>query len=159
RGFSLHGGSRQQFTWRYPNMASHLKNPPERPMPNLEEYAEKHTEEHIASPEEMVIARGEPPHNASLTAVAAEALATGLYPMEKEEEVPGEDDRLRAGDPDAWALENLYVGEEMPGGSTPLPDQNNVDEAARLAGNDAGSADALRSTEEILERRDQHRWA
>src|SRR5437870_1834226 len=98
-------------------MANYSKNSPAQPMPNLEEYAEKHIEEHIASPEEMVIAHGEPPHNASLTAVAAEALASGLYPVKKDEEVPGQDDILRAGDPDASALENLYSGEEMPGGS------------------------------------------
>jgi hypothetical protein len=35
---------------------------------------------------------------------------------------------MRAGDPDDDGLANEYVGEDIPGGSTPTPDQNEVDE-------------------------------
>ncbi len=86
---------------------------------NVEDYAEKYTEEHASSPEDYVTARGEPPHDLSLTEVAAQALRTGLYPTRKMEEVPGEDDLLRVGDPDVDPLDNLYSGESQPSGSAP----------------------------------------
>lgn len=133
-------------------------SPADQPIRDPELYAEKHTQEHIASPEEEVLAGPEPPHNASLTAVAAEALRTGVYPDREEEEVPGEDDALRAGDPDVDPLQNLYSGEQMPGGSTPTPDQGNVEDAGRAAGIVEVDAGALVTPEQLSLRRDRNRW-
>jgi hypothetical protein len=127
-------------------------------VPNPEQYAERYTEEHAASAEELALAEGEVPHDSSLTAVAAEALRSGLYPEAEADEVPGEDELLRAGDPDVDPLENLYSGEEMPGGSMPTPDQNDVEDAGRAAGITEVDNGALRTAEELVERRDSHRW-
>ena len=41
---------------------------------------------------------------------------------------------MRVGDPDDDSLANEYVGEDLPGGSTPTPDQSNVDEIGRAYG-------------------------
>jgi hypothetical protein len=90
--------------------------------------------------------------------VAARVFQTGLPQKLPEAEIPGEDDLLRAGDPDADPLENLYSGEEQPGGSLPTPDQNGVDEAGRAAGLSDQDAGELRSAEELIERRNGHRW-
>ena len=124
---------------------------------NVEDYAEKYTEEHASSPEDYVTARGEPPHDLSLTEVAAQALRTGLYPTRKMEEVPGEDDLLRVGDPDVDPLDNLYSGESQPSGSAPTPDQNNVDDIGRAAGLLEEDTGALRTADELLTRRDRRR--
>jgi hypothetical protein len=133
-------------------------SPADQPIRDPEQYAEKYTQEHIASPEDEVLAGGEPPHNESLTSVAAEALRTGVYPEREDEEVPGEDDALRAGDPDVDPLQNLYSGEQMPGGSTPTPDQGNVEDAGRAAGITEVDSGSLVSAEELSLRRDQKRW-
>ena len=140
-------------------MASPLpKSSTERQIRNPLEYAERHLEEHAASPEDIVTSDEEPPHNASLTAVATEALRTGLFPLPEDPEVPGQDDILRAGDVDVDPLSNLYSGDEMPGGSMPTPDQSNVEDAGRAAGLSAEDNGELRSAEEIAERRDERRW-
>lgn len=125
---------------------------------NPEDYAERLTPERGASPEDYALSSGEPPHNTSLTEVAAEAMRTGLFPEHRDEQVPGQDDVLRAGDPDSDPLENLYSGEELPTGSMPTPDQGGVDEAGRLSGVSDEDTGALRSAEELLERRDGRRW-
>lgn len=138
--------------------AKFVVKPAERPSSNVERYAEKYGDAHIASPEELLSARGEPPHDASLTAYAAEALRTGLYPQREIEEVPGQDELLRAGDPDSDPLENLYSGEELPGGSATSPDQSDVDAMSRLAGMGGADRGELRAAEEIAEHRDLHRW-
>ena len=132
--------------------------PPVEAVANPEDYAEALTTEHAASPEDYALAGGEPPHNASLTEVAAEALRTGIYPAAPEEEVPGQDAILRAGDPDTDPLENLYSGEELPTGSTPTPDQGGVDDVGRLSGVSDEDTGALRTAEELLDRRDARRW-
>jgi hypothetical protein len=49
------------------------------------------------------------------------------------------------------------VGEETPGGSTPTPDQNGVDEIGRAYGLQEEDSGALRSAAEVLGRRDRHR--
>jgi hypothetical protein len=124
-------------------------------------YAETHVEERAASPEDYVTTEAdeEPPHNTTLTGVAAEAARSGLYPEpDRPEEVPGEDKLLRAGDPDVDPLRNLYSGEELPGGSTSTPDQGNVDDMGRAYGLTDQDTGALRSAEELAERRDAHRW-
>ena len=102
----------------------------------------------------------EQPHLPSPTAIAAEALRTGIVPLvpaRRRDEIPREDERLRAGDPDDSGLANEYVGEEVPGGSAPTPDQNDVDEIGRAYGLQDEDGASLRSSEEVLARRDRHR--
>jgi hypothetical protein len=100
-------------------------------------------------------------HAASPTAVAAEALRTGVLPRGPRyapEEIPHEDDTMRVGDPDDDPLANTYVGEDTPGGSTPTPDQNEVDAIGRAYGlQEEDSGGDLRSAGEVLTRRDRHR--
>jgi hypothetical protein len=93
----------------------------------------------------------------SPTAVAAEALRTGMLPAtgRRREAIPG-DGAMRVGDPDDSLLANEYVGEETPGGSSPTPDQNDVDEIGRAYGLQEEDNGALRSAAEVLQRRD--RW-
>ena len=95
------------------------------------------------------------------TAVAAEAHRTGVVPFvagERPEEIPGEAERIRVGDPDDRAIDNEYVGDETPGGSSPTPDQNSVDEIGSAYGlQEEDAAGPLRSASEILQRRDRHR--
>ncbi|PYQ00154.1 MAG: hypothetical protein DMF83_28845 [Acidobacteria bacterium] len=97
----------------------------------------------------------------SPTAVAAEALRTGVSPMETNDrlaKIPGEDETIRVGDPDDDPLANEYVGEETPGGSTPTPDQSGIDDIGRAYGLQEEDSGALRSGGEILSRRDRHRF-
>jgi hypothetical protein len=91
--------------------------------------------------------------------VAAEALRSGLRPpgLRRRDAVPGDAETLRVGDPDDDALANEYVGEDTPGGSTPTPDQQDVDEIGRAYGLQEEDTGALRSSAEILKRRDRHR--
>ena len=93
------------------------------------------------------------------TAVAADALRTGLPPASSRRRVaiPGKDEALLVGDPDDDSLANEYVGEDTPGGSSPTPDQNNVDEIGRAYGLQDEDTGSLRSAEEVLGRRDRHR--
>lgn len=131
------------------------------PVADPDHLAEEVVSEHGASPEDYAImSEGEePPHDETLTGIAVETLRTGVYPERAEEQVPGEDELLRAGDPDVDPLDNLYSGEEVPGASTPTPDQNNIDEVGRFAGlSEEDGPDGLRSAAEILERRDARRW-
>jgi hypothetical protein len=98
-------------------------------------------------------------HDASGTAVAAEALRTGLPPLALRRRVviPREDETIRVGDPDDDSLANEYVGDETPGGSTPTPDQANVDEIGRAYGLQEDDTGALRTSAEVLARRDRRR--
>ena len=97
------------------------------------------------------------------TAVAAEALATGVVPLESvhrhpdDMEIPGEDDLLRVGDPDSSVTDNAFVGDETPGGDMSTPDQNQVDDIGRAMGVQEEDSGALRTSAEILDARDQHR--
>ena len=97
----------------------------------------------------------------SATAVAAEALRTGVVPHfagERNEEIPGEGERIRMGDPDDRAIDNEYVGDETPGGSSPTPDQNSVDDIGTAYGlQEEDGTGPLHSAAEILQRRDRHR--
>jgi len=103
----------------------------------------------------------EPPHVATPTALAAEALRTGVLPIRslpREPEVAApEAERMQAGDPDVSPLANEYSGEEVPGGSQPTPDQNQVDEIGRAYGLQEKDGANLRSSAEILEERDRRR--
>jgi hypothetical protein len=91
--------------------------------------------------------------------VVAEALRTGVLPdfLRRREAIPHEGDMIRAGDPDDDSLANEYVGEDLPGGSTPTPDQSNVDDIGRLYGLQDEDSGSLRTSTEVLTRRDRHR--
>jgi hypothetical protein len=97
------------------------------------------------------------------TAVAAEALATGVVPLESQHrhsddsEIPGQDELLRVGDPDGRVTDNAFVGDETPTGDMPSPDQNQVDDLGRAMGVQEEDSGALRTSSEILDRRDRHR--
>jgi len=100
------------------------------------------------------------PHLPSATAVAAEAMRTGVIPLlagRKRDEIPHESGTIRVGDPDDRSLANEYVGEETPGGTMSTPDQNSVDEIGRAYGLQEEDTGALRSGAEVLGRRDRHR--
>ena len=98
-------------------------------------------------------------HLRSATAVAAEALLTGILPVtaRRRTEIPREDETIRVGDPDDRSLANEYVGDETPGGSSPTPDQGNVDDIGRAYGLQEEDSGALRSGAEVLARRDRRR--
>jgi uncharacterized protein DUF6335 len=99
-------------------------------------------------------------HVSSGTAVAADALRTGLPPASSRRRVaiPREDETIRVGDPDDDSLANEYVGDETPGGSSSTPDQSNVDDIGRAYGLQDEDTGALRSGAEVLGRRDRHRF-
>ncbi len=98
-------------------------------------------------------------HVPSATAVAAEALRTGVLPngFRRRVAIPHEDETIRVGDPDDDSLANEYVGEELPGGSTPTPDQSCVDEIGRAYGLQDEDNGVLRTSAEVLGRRDRRR--
>ena len=99
-------------------------------------------------------------HQASGTAVAAEALRTGILPQTSarpRNEIPHEGETIRVGDPDDRTLANEYVGEETPGGTASTPDQNSVDDIGRAYGLQEEDSGVLRSAAEVLSRRDRHR--
>ncbi len=108
-------------------------------------------------PDDMADATGEPPHRDSITGVIAEALQTGIVPDRGDELIPGEDDVLRAGDPDADVLNNEFSGEELPGGSMPTPDQNNVDEIGDVYGVPEHNGE-LQLGDDLIAPRDRDRW-
>ncbi len=103
-----------------------------------------------------------PPVEESLrspTAVAAEALRTGVVaPVRsgRRDEIATEEAML-VGDPDDSSFDNEYVGDELPGGDSPTPDQNGVDDIGRAYGLQEEDSGVLRSAEEVLARRDRHR--
>ena len=98
-------------------------------------------------------------HVRSGTAIAADALRTGLLPESSRRQAANSRaaETLLVGDPDDDSQANEYVGEDTPGGSTPTPDQNNVDEIGRAYGLQDEDTGALRSAAEVLTRRDRHR--
>jgi len=98
-------------------------------------------------------------HLDSATAVAAEALRTGVLPggFRRREAIPHEGEKIRVGDPDDDSLANEYVGEDVPGGSTPTPDQSNVDDIGRAYGLQDEDNGSLRTSREVLARRDRRR--
>lgn len=103
---------------------------------------------------------GLPRHWPSGTAVAAEAIRTGVLPLTavpRPRALPHEDELMLVGDPDDDSLANEYVGEEMPGGNNPTPDQSAVDEIGRAYGLQDEDSGALRSAAEVLDRRDRRR--
>ena len=92
--------------------------------------------------------------------MAAEAIRTGVLPhvaARNRSETPREDEALRVGDPDDRSFDNEYVGDEVPGGDAPTPDQNSVDDIGRAYGLQEEDSGALRSGAEVLARRDRRR--
>jgi len=100
-------------------------------------------------------------HTPSPTAIAAEALRTGVAPRpgapRRPVEIPRDGDTLLVGDPDDSALNNAYVGEETPGGTSPTPDQDRVDDIGRAYGVQEADSGTLKPSAEILDARDRHR--
>jgi hypothetical protein len=99
-------------------------------------------------------------HLSSGTAVAAEAMRSGVLPQgaRHSDRIPHEDETIRVGDPDDDSLANEYVGEDVPGGSTPTPDQSNVDEIGRAYGLQDEDSGTLRTSSEVLAGRDRRRF-
>ena len=96
---------------------------------------------------------GPPPREATIIRTDAE--------RREEEELAGRPEtspRLTAGDVDAdWQRAHLD-GEEAPGGSVSTPDQNRVDEIGEALGVPRGQDEEVRTSAEILDERDRHRW-
>ncbi len=61
------------------------------------------------------------------------------------------------GDPDAMTEQAKVVGEEAVGGTTPTPDQDNVDDIAASAGINTKAEHPVKVRHE-MERRDEHRF-
>ena len=66
--------------------------------------------------------------------------------------------RLTGGDPDADWERADHVGEEAVGGTVATPDQNVVDELGAALGVPRAPDEEVRTSGEILERRDRYRW-
>ena len=87
-------------------------------------------------------------------------MRSGLSPLKgrrRAESIPGEAATICVGDPDDDCLANEYGGENTPGGSSPTPDQNGVDDIGRAYGLQEEDTGALRSSYEVLRRRDRRR--
>ena len=96
----------------------------------------------------------------SATAVAAEAMRTGVVPLttaQRTDEGNRGDARLKAGDRDTSAMGNATVGDEAPGGTVSTPDQDRVDDIGRALGVQEVDSGELRTTSELLDERDRHR--
>lgn len=65
---------------------------------------------------------------------------------------------LAGGDVDAAWQEAESTGEETPGGHAPTPDQDEVDEIGRAYGMEFQDNQELRTHDEVLAKRDRHRW-
>ena len=74
------------------------------------------------------------------------------------QEYHGTSPRLTGGDPDADWERADHVGEEAVGGSVATPDQNVVDELGGALGVPRAPDEEIRTSAEILEGRDRHRW-
>ena len=66
--------------------------------------------------------------------------------------------RLTGGEPDADWERADHVGEEAVGGSVATPDQSVVDELGAALGVPRAPDEEIRTSDEILEGRDRHRW-
>jgi hypothetical protein len=96
----------------------------------------------------------------SATAVAAEAMRTGVVPLttaQRTDEGNRGDVRLKAGDMESSALGNAMVGDEAPGGTVSTPDQDRVDDIGRALGVQEVDSGELRTTSELMDERDRHR--
>ena len=104
----------------------------------------------------------EPAASPSGTAVAAEAMRTGVVPLLSAPPGRGEaanhgDERLKGGDADNDAFGNATAGEEAPGGSQLTPDHDRVDDVGRALGVQEADSGELRTSGELLDERDRRR--
>ena len=102
----------------------------------------------------------EQPHVMSPTAVAAEALSTGVSPrsrMAVHREMPRQSELLQVGDVETNPLQAAYVGDEAPGGDMPTPDQDRVDDIGRDYGLSEADTGELHTSSELLSKRDRKR--
>jgi hypothetical protein len=104
----------------------------------------------------------EPSSAPSGTAVAAEAMRTGVVPLSASQGTRVDptsrgDARLKGGDDDNDAEQNASVGEEAPGGSQLTPDHDRVDDIGRALGVQEADSGELRTSGELLDERDRHR--
>jgi len=67
------------------------------------------------------------------------------------------DETLVGSDRDADRTAATFVGDEVPGGDNPTPDQSVVDELGRAAGTEYNDAEELRGVDKIAAR-DRRRW-
>jgi hypothetical protein len=83
----------------------------------------------------------------------------GARRMERElEQYNSVSPELTAGDVDADWQDAEVSGEETPGGHAATPDQDNVDEIGRAMGIEFQDDQELRTHDEVLAKRDRHRW-
>jgi Family of unknown function (DUF6335) len=93
------------------------------------------------------------------TIVEENLAAIGARQMAREfEQYHSVSPELTAGDVDADWQEAEATGEETPGGHVVTPDQDNVDQIARAVGMEFQDNQELRTHDEVLARRDRHRW-
>src|SRR4029077_13664505 len=85
-------------------------------------------------------------------------IAAGSANLQRElRENPGAESVVTGGDPDVRWESAQFSGDESPVGSTPSPDQNEVDQAGEAMGVTYASDEELRVGEKE-ESRDKHRW-
>jgi hypothetical protein len=103
-----------------------------------------------------------PPTERTPAQEAAEATRLGLEDHSEGVGAMSESDHMAAGsptvanDPDALQGQAKVVGEEAVGGTTPTPDQSDVDAIAAAAGVNTRPEHPVKVTEE-MRKRDQHR--
>jgi hypothetical protein len=101
------------------------------------------------------------PHERSLTALAAEAMSRrppDAVSSRSDDIAPFAGRDVREGDTDQSILENEEeLGSDWPRRTTPSPDPNAVDEVGRAYGIQEEDSGSLRTSSEILDRRDHHR--
>lgn len=76
----------------------------------------------------------------------------------RREQHPETSPKLTGGDVDADWERAATVGEEAVGGTVATPDQSVVDDLGDALGVPRGSEEEFRTSQEILDDRDQHRW-
>lgn len=111
---------------------------------------------------EIAAENAQPSAAPSGTAVAAEAMRTGVLPLtattaSRTDTTNRGDARLKAGDVDSDAMANATVGDEGPGGGMATPDQDRVDDVGRALGVQEVDSGELRTTGELLDERDRKR--
>ena len=96
----------------------------------------------------------------SATAVAAEALRTGVVPLtptSRPRDIHAHDDDYIPRDADGQGLGEGMSGEETAMGHMPTPDNNDVDAMGRAMGIQEEDSGGLRTSSELLDARDRHR--
>jgi hypothetical protein len=98
-----------------------------------------------------------PPSSLDLNRSASSARSGRRELLEKYEEHTETGPDITGGDVDAnW--ESAYsVGDEAPGGDSPTPDQDIVDDIGRAVGVEYQDNEELKGEKKIIER-DRHRW-